>query len=359
MHDRGSEVTPVDMQQVAAWRAGRLAEPVQVAPDVWSVAIPIPQGTIPFTLCYLLCDGDAVHLVDPGWDHPESTAALERALQAIGRSLEAVRTVVATHYHPDHMGAANWLRRRTGATRIFSAVEAAVLTQEVAATRDDSLKYRETLDGWGVPAIRREALVQSFARSVDVQRAVADLSAVDGQQLVLGSHALTVLMTPGHTGGHICLVDEERGVLYTGDHVLPNIYPAIGIGTLPGADPFGDYFDALDRLGTYDSYTVLPGHEYCFTGLASRRTTIIAHHLRRTAEVGALMPELGDATVWEYASRLRWSKGWPEMTGLWLHSALLQTSLHRDYFVSGRADRRLAAAGYDMSARTRGDRQVQ
>lgn len=304
------------------------------------MCVPIPAGTIPHTLCYALVGDDGVHLIDPGWGVSASAAALERALTAIDQPIERVRSVIATHFHPDHMGGVAGLRARTGARTAFSAVEAAILTREAAA---QGATYDRTLAAWGVPPGLHEDLGAAFRRAVTVAPAAPDVALGDGDTLRLGAHRLRVLVTPGHTGGHLTLVDEDREIIYTGDNVLPRIYPGVGIGVLPGGDPLGDYFASLERLTEFGTFTVLPGHEFTFTGLAIRCEEIIEHHLRRTAEVAALAADLGEAPTWEYARRLSWSAGWERMTGLWLHSALLQTSLHREYLASGRATSRLGA----------------
>ncbi|NLP46792.1 MAG: MBL fold metallo-hydrolase [Epulopiscium sp.] len=40
---------------------------------------------------------------------------------------------------------------------------------------------------------------------------------IDNDIIDIGSRKIKVLHTPGHSPGHICLLDEDRGYLYTGD----------------------------------------------------------------------------------------------------------------------------------------------
>ncbi|WP_313354736.1 MBL fold metallo-hydrolase [Microbacterium sp.] len=336
-------LVPVSRAQLAAWDARVQPAVEQVAPDVWAIPVPIPAGTIPHTLSYALVADDGVHLIDPGWDAPESLDALASGLAVIDRTLDDVRTVIATHFHPDHLGAADALRRTVGARVVFSGVEDAVLQQETAPEAYDSAVYRAQLREWGVPADRWDELLASFDRPALVAPAGPDDAVADGDVLELSGHRLRVIATPGHTDGHICLVDDERRLLYSGDHVLPRIFPGVGIGVLPGADPLADYFDSLDLLAPYDEHTVLPGHEYGFRGLGARRAQLIGHHLRRTTELAALLEEDAGRTVWEYARRLTWTAGWEGMTGFWLHSALRQTELHRDYATNPRSRARIDA----------------
>ena len=60
----------------------------------------------------------------------------------------------------------------------------------------------------------------------------------EGDVLEYGGRRLRVIMTPGHTPGHICLYDPDAKVMFLGDHVLFDITP--NITTWPGfSDPLG------------------------------------------------------------------------------------------------------------------------
>ena len=79
-----------------------------------------------------------------------------------------------------------------------------------------------------------------------------------GQVLDLPGVSLQVIHTPGHTPGHVCLLDEAEGVLYSGDQLFAG---SVGRTDLPG----GSYTDLMtsmrDRVMTLDDEVqVLPGH---------------------------------------------------------------------------------------------------
>ncbi|MFD4422902.1 MBL fold metallo-hydrolase [Agromyces sp. NPDC058484] len=338
-------VTTTSPAQADAWSAGRNPAPEQIADGVWAIASPIPEGTLPHTLTYVLRGRDgSVHLVDPGWDSDENLATLTASLERLGCRLGDVSTVIATHFHPDHLGLAGRLRELSGASVLFSGVERRVLAQDTSALARDRRRYAGVLDEWGVPAVRRSELIDSFDRPSLVDDLEPDRALADGETIDLPGHTLRVIATPGHTDGHICLADDERRLLYSGDHVLPTIYSGIGIGSLPESDALGDYFDSIAKLEPVDEYETLPGHEYRFEGLAARRAEIAAHHRRRVREVAALADELGDESTWEYARRLTWTSGWDGLTGFWLHSALRQTQMHLRLVRSGRAESLLVRA---------------
>lgn len=79
----------------------------------------------------------------------------------------------------------------------------------------------------------------------------------DGQELTLGKHTFTVLHTPGHTPGGICLFSEKHHILLSGDTLFADTY---GRTDLPGGSST-DMVKSLTRLAALPKDTILyPGH---------------------------------------------------------------------------------------------------
>ncbi len=85
-----------------------------------------------------------------------------------------------------------------------------------------------------------------------------DIELVDNEEIILGNLKLKVIETPGHCPGHICLLEEQEKILFTGDLIFRN---SIGRTDLPGGD-----YDVLVRsikdkiLNLKEDFQVLPGH---------------------------------------------------------------------------------------------------
>ncbi|WP_279553306.1 MBL fold metallo-hydrolase [Leifsonia sp. TF02-11] len=185
------------------------------------------------------------------------------------------------------------------------------------------------LDAWGVPENRRPELLAAAAVPTVPAAAldeVLDGVLVDAQLLDVPGRRLRVVGTPGHTDGHLCLHDEEAGLLFTGDHILPSVNSGLGLGGPVDTNPIAVYLASLDRTAALDRGTLLalPGHENPFTGVRERCAALAAHHRRRTDDVAAS----SGATVWEVASGLTWTGGWDALAGFTLLSALRQTAQH-------------------------------
>jgi hypothetical protein len=140
--------------------------------------------------------------------------------------------------------------------------------------------------------------------------------------------------TPGHSPGHICLVDEERRLIFSGDHVLARISPHIAL-ELPGpTNPFADYYHSLDRIEFEDDMEVCPAHEYRFIGMQRRVAQLVEHNRPRSAEVLKVIAEHRPETVWDTARHLSWSRGWDSLQSVSLRLSISETASHLVYLRS-------------------------
>lgn len=312
--------------------AAREAAPLeQLREGVWAIAQPFPSSLEVYTLNYIVEDdrGD-LHLIDPGADLGENLAALAAQLHAIGHRIEDVATITLTHLHHDHLGLAGRIRAMSGAS-------IALHREEQAALDDDLTPFwvdRDRLLAWGAPA---DAIIELTAMGGHLElrpRLTADALLEHDERLPIPGRDLRVIHTPGHTVGHICIASDE--LIFTGDHVLPNQFPGIGLGGDRGSNPLEDMIASLELVAALDALEVCPGHGWRFRGLEARCEQTIAHHRRRTAEVATVLDADPAATVWQIAERLTWSAGWDQLTGFRLGSALAQTAMHRDFVLDGR-----------------------
>lgn len=302
------------------------------ASDVQVLRIPMSAGGLPYSLCYLVTDARAgVHVIDPGSPGDATVALIADALQSAGRGFEDVASILITHGHADHAGAAPALRAATGAPVLMHERERQ--RDQLAPAPGTGASSEAWLEEWGVPVDRREDLAPDVVRAAST--VAPDAVFRDGDTLDIPGRTVRVLWTPGHTVGHACFDDETHGLLYTGDHVLPTINSGLGLGG-PSADPLGDYLRSLRRIAALPRLA-MPGHELPFSGLADRCAALADHQLRRTRQVQDALAREPGASVWEVAQQLTWTAGWSGLSGFTLRSALAQTAMHRDYLRAGGA----------------------
>jgi len=228
------------------------------------------------------------------------------------------------------------MQEATGAILQLHRAEAQAL-----ATQDEHrltrAKVERQADAWRVPSERhRELLALALTDEIPDDDATpappnVDRLLDDGDQLTVPGFDLVAMHTPGHTGGHLCLRDDARGILFTGDHVLPTMFPGLGLGGPTGSNALGDYVESIAKVAAFGSHEALPGHGYRFSGLGERAEASAAHHLARTAEVEAIVGRDPATPVWDIATRLTWTAGFENLSGFMLYSALSQTEMHREY----------------------------
>lgn len=310
----------------------------EVRPGIWAVPIRMPAQP-PYILCYLIEDAHgSLHAIDPGWDSDEGRLALTKQLADVGKSVEDIASIVVTHLHRDHLGAAGWLSEVSGAPVWMHRAEAAGVEWLDA---DPGTIPVERLDAWGVPADRRAELVEAADQHRQSGLRHADRVLDDGDELSIPGRRILAVWTPGHTSGHLCLRSPDEGLLFSGDHVLPTIFSGIGIGAPSERNPIADYLGSLERVAAFEEDEVLPGHEFRFTGIAARTREIADHHLARSREVQRILGDDPDRPVWEVARQLTWTLGWSGLQSFTLLSALTQTELHAAFVRSEAAARYL------------------
>jgi glyoxylase-like metal-dependent hydrolase (beta-lactamase superfamily II) len=78
----------------------------------------------------------------------------------------------------------------------------------------------------------------------------------EGDTVETENYKLKVLHTPGHTEGSICLYEETKKILFSGDTLFID---GIGRTDLPSGDP-SELKRSLERLAALDIEKVYPGH---------------------------------------------------------------------------------------------------
>jgi len=150
----------------------------------------------------VLTGPDGVTLVDPG---PTSCLpALEDGLRQRGLTLRDVRTLLMTHIHLDHAGAAGTIVERVPGIRVHVHERGAPHLVDPAKLLASATRlYGDQMDTlWGaflpVPAANVHALA-------------------GGERIAAAGTSLQVAYTPGHAKHHVSYLDETTGVAYVGD----------------------------------------------------------------------------------------------------------------------------------------------
>ena len=166
-------------------------------------------------------------IIDPGFDRGEEA---KRVLKEVDQHGLRIQYIVNTHGHPDHLSGNGIIKRATGAPILIHKEDAPLLT--------DTAKNLSDLFGFQMVS------------------PPADKTLQDKDVIKIGEIVLTVLHTPGHSRGSICLLGED--VVFTGDTLFAG---GVGRTDLPGSSHQEILRSLKNKLMPLpDHLRIYPGH---------------------------------------------------------------------------------------------------
>ncbi len=187
---------------------------------------------------YLLIGNHAALLIDTG-------LGIGNIKNEVDKLTSLPVIVITTHVHWDHIGGH-------------------ALFNDIYVHKNDAEWLRT---GIPVPlnAIKRSIEAEPFSKKPPIEFNIDNYKIYtreptrilnDDDIIDIGSRKIKIIHTPGHSPGHICLFEEEKGYLYTGDL----IYKGTLYAFYPSTDPilFKQSIDKVSRLKGITK--VLPAH---------------------------------------------------------------------------------------------------
>lgn len=270
----------------------------QVAPDFYRVQIPLPGSPLKYLNSYFILGQPRNLIVDTGLNRPECQEAMTQAIAELGLDLDRTDFFI-THLHADHFALTS---KVAGAnSRIFfNRPEAEIIEAHTG--------WEPMINFGGLNGFPREELVAALNNHPGYKYAsdwVPELSLInDGDHLSVGEYHFTCLVTPGHTMGHTCLWEEQRGILVAGDHILGDITPNIQCWK-DDYDPLASYLDSLKRVAKLPVRLTLPGHRSLVADCKERIKELAEHHHHRLAEILSILAT-GTYNAYQTAARMSW-----------------------------------------------------
>ena len=187
------------------------------------------------THCYLLCGTERAVLIDTG-------LGIANIKKAVDHLTDLPVAVFTTHAHWDHIGGHKYF------------TNFAVHENEVSWISErfplplQAIKKNLTLKPCDFPA--------DFCLE-DYQIFKGNPTSVlyDGDLIDLGNRTLQVVHTPGHSPGHCCFYEKDRGWLYSGDLIYKGCLDAF----YPTTDPVA-FMRSVEKVRSLKIKKVLPAH---------------------------------------------------------------------------------------------------
>ncbi len=165
-------------------------------------------------------------VIDPGAD-------ITKILAEVARHALTVKQIIVTHAHIDHIAGAQQLKTLTGAPILYSQHDLPL-----------------------VAMMGLQAAWLGLTVVPDVPEPDVDL--VDGARVGVPGIDATIILTPGHTQGSLCVYVPQESLLLAGDTLFAG---SVGRTDLPGGDGPQLIRSIRDRLLVLPADTrVVPGH---------------------------------------------------------------------------------------------------
>ena len=265
-------------------------EAIEIAPGVLWLRMPLPFALDHINL-WLLVDDDGMTLVDCGFGDAPTRALWERHFTTTLES-RPIRRIIATHYHPDHLGNGAWMSKRFSVPVAMTCAE--FLTGHAVAGQFAGHSAEATLGLFRRHGMSDGDLAALAERSNSYRRGVPELPEafdriVDGETRHAARTAWRIIIGRGHSPEHASLYSAERGVLIAGDMLLPKISTNVSVGAAePDGDPLARFLESITAFDSLPPDTlVLPSHGLPFRGIPLRVAQLHAHHTARLGELEA------------------------------------------------------------------------
>jgi glyoxylase-like metal-dependent hydrolase (beta-lactamase superfamily II) len=278
----------------------------QILPDIYRIEIPLPGSPLRSLNAYLLKGRDRFLIVDTGWNREECRRAMLTGLNALEVDLDKT-DIFLTHLHADHVGLAGELKTKTSRVYI-GEVDASVATSMREGAKERLEHLFRTFLSHGFPEAELRRAVENHPGYRYNSRVPFDFSILkDGDRMEIGDYSLTCIETPGHSPGHMCLYEEGKQILFSGDHILSDITP--NITRWPEMEnSLERYLASLEKVYHLDVKLVLPGHRRIMSNHRKRIGELREHHAKRLDEALHALTT-GEKTAWEVAPHLSWDIG--------------------------------------------------
>ena len=223
---------------------------IEVAPGIlWA------RLALPFLLdhvnIYFIDDGDGWAVIDTGLGDEATKLAWPRLLDGPLRNRPLTR-IIATHFHPDHVGAAGFLLKQFDVPLYMAATE---YLQSLNIHLDpgalEAAHYRRFYTEHGLDEATTQRVVTSGHAYLKLTSGLPPTyhRVVGGDVLRIGNREFEVLTGAGHSPEEIMLFNRAEKLFFAADQVLAKISPNVSVIAVdPEGDPLGYYLRSLNAL---------------------------------------------------------------------------------------------------------------
>jgi len=207
-----------------------------------------------------------------------------------------ISRILISHCHPDHFSGLKRLRKYLNLKII--------LTKDQSKLINNKKEYHKAFDGDSyedylivksgirgkIRSIFERLLSHFIYRLVYRMTFISQFDEIieNETQIHVNGEKWDIIPSPGHSSDHISLYNEKRGVLISGDNVLPSITTWLG----PPDSDIETYINTIQRIQNLPHLNIiLPAHGEVISNPQQRIKEILDHRKERTAQTLQIINE--------------------------------------------------------------------
>ncbi|MFX1237583.1 MAG: MBL fold metallo-hydrolase [Promethearchaeota archaeon] len=205
-----------------------------------------------------------------------------------GRGFKLTR-VLPSHIHPDHFSGLKDLRKKLGVKIILTEkMSRMIKNKENFYKSFEDTEYNNLPSSSKIGSNLRHQLLKKFYRTFyrygyginyipDPDKLINEETEIE-----INEERWKIFPSPGHATDHVSLYNKKKGILFSGDNILPATITWLG----PPSSDVREYMDSLQRIYNLKNLNLaLPAHGPPIRNPKERIAQILNHRNKRTNQV--------------------------------------------------------------------------
>ncbi len=226
--------------------------------------------------CYLIEHENSYMLIDTGENNDETKAFWGNLIPTLQKPISHI---LLTHIHTDHGGCCHFLQQHA-----VKKIIASTKSKEKLATMKTSPKNVGLIEtakqyGYTYPYSPKQLFDEQESYNFEI-----DETFDDGDIIRIGSSTFQAIATPGHSVDHFCFYEQNRKVLFAGDHLIQNFSPVLIVENNQ-FNPLKNYLHSLEKIKHFSCQLTVSGHGDIIANPADLIESLEMRHFKKLQQL--------------------------------------------------------------------------
>ena len=312
----------------------------KLSDGVYCKIIPLKGNPLKSINIYMVKSKGEAMIVDTGFNTEEIKSEMLSFIRDMEIDLD--KTILfLTHLHSDHTGLATWFSEELGVDIYMGDIDYRMMSSFANA---DSKRWKEVMEITHLQGLDEDNLkIEEHAGFVYRPKdEFPYISFNPNYVLKVGDFTFKGMDFSGHTPGMVGLYEEDKKILFCGDHLLGDITPNITFWNFTVGDSLGRYLKNIEKLRKLPIDHLYSSHRALIEDIPKRIDELKNHHKHRVDEALKTLEEKGKCTVRDIAMNMSWdmrAKDFSEFPNTQKFFAAGEAHAHLEYLRAvGKAD---------------------